>query len=362
MGLAHTTIPVVAGSTVTHLLAIESSCDETAAAVVRIADGALLSNVIRSQTSHAAFGGVVPELASREHLAAIVPCVREAMATAGLLSKDVVAVAATYGPGLMGGLQVGLQMAKGLSVGWGVPLIGVHHIEGHLMAASLDAAAPKPPFMGLVVSGGHSALYRFDGVGTARLIGDTRDDAAGEAFDKCAKLLGLGYPGGAVIDQLARDGDPTRHPLPHALRDRTHYDFSFSGLKTAVRTLVEGRVRAGLSLDGPFLHDVCAAVQAAIVDALLHKALLACRRQNVPTLVLGGGVAANSWLRSEAIRRGQEDGTEVYCPPRVLCTDNAAMIAAAALAWWRQGRHSSLALSAQPDALVSDSSNAHTSG
>jgi N6-L-threonylcarbamoyladenine synthase len=344
----------------THILAIESSCDETAAAVLRVSDGALCSNVVHSQTAHAAFGGVVPELASREHLVAIVPVVQRALKDAGIGGGDVAAVAATYGPGLVGGLLVGLQMAKGLALGWGVPLLGVHHIEGHLMAASLAPDAPAPPFIGLVVSGGHTATYRFDGVGQAQLLGETRDDAAGEAYDKTAKLLGLGYPGGAIVDQLAQLGDATKYPMPVALRDRTHYDVSFSGLKTAVRQLVEARERAGEPLTGAFLHDLCASVQAAIVEALLHKALLACRHKQVHRLVLGGGVAANSALRAQAVGRGKDLDVEVYCPPKALCTDNAAMIAAAARAWWLQGRRSSLGLAAAPDALVQDASLAMT--
>jgi N6-L-threonylcarbamoyladenine synthase len=345
------------------LLAIESSCDETAAAVVA-ADGAVLSSVVHSQVAeHAPYGGVVPEIASREHLARIDVVVGDALAAAGLGARDLGAVAATYGPGLVGALLVGLTYGKGLARGLGVPLVGVHHIEGHLHAALADPTSPPAqdptrPFIGLVVSGGHSALYRVEGIGQARLLGQTRDDAAGEAFDKTAKLLGLGYPGGVVIDRLARDGDPAAIKMPRSLRDRTHYDFSFSGLKTAVRTFVDDHQRRGVPVEGQLLADLCASVQEAIVDALLHKALLACRRQQVPTLVLGGGVAANSRLRAEAVRRGAEDDIEVYVPPRALCTDNAVMIAMAARAWLARGKTSSLALVAAPDATVESSSSA----
>lgn len=341
------------------LLAVESSCDETAVAVIA-ADGRVLSSVVHSQTAaHAPYGGVVPELASREHLERIDDIAASALAQAGLAASDVGVVAATYGPGLIGGLLIGLTWAKGFARGREIPFIGVHHIEGHLMAAAAEVDAPKPPYIGLVVSGGHSALYRFDGVGQARLLGQTRDDAAGEAFDKTAKLLGLGYPGGAVIDRLAARGDPTRIPMPRSLRDRSHYDFSFSGLKTAVRTWVEQhRKQTGHDVEGQDLFDLCAAVQDAIVDMLLHKAILACRRQQVHTLVLGGGVAANSQLRRDAVARGADNDIRVFVPPKALCTDNAVMIGLAAHAWRQQNRTSSLALTADANALVEAASTA----
>ncbi len=339
------------------LLAIESSCDETAAAVVDVDSGAVLSSVIHSQVAdHAPFGGVVPEIASREHLVKIDSVVGDALQQAQLARADV--VAATYGPGLVGALLVGLTYAKGLARGWSAPFVGVHHIEGHLMAAAADAASPPPPFIGLVVSGGHTALYRFEGIGQAKLLGQTRDDAAGEAFDKSAKLLGLGYPGGIVIDQLAKTGDASKIPMPRSLRDRSTYDFSFSGLKTAVRVYIEQQRAAGVAIEGQHLADLCAAVQEAIVDMLLHKALLCCRRQQLHTLVLGGGVSANSRLRAEAVRRGHDDDVAVYLPPRALCTDNAVMIAMAARAWVQAGKTSSLSLMAAPDALVESSSSA----
>ncbi|HEY1097426.1 MAG TPA: tRNA (adenosine(37)-N6)-threonylcarbamoyltransferase complex transferase subunit TsaD [Myxococcota bacterium] len=334
------------------LLAIESSCDETAAAVIA-ADGRVLSSVVHSQQAHVPFGGVVPELASREHLERIDEIALRAIAEAGLVVDDVGAVAGTYGPGLIGGLLIGLTWAKGFARGKNVPFIGVHHIEGHLMAAAAEIDAPKPPYIGLVVSGGHTALYRFDGVGSAKLLGQTRDDAAGEAFDKTAKLLGLGYPGGAVIDRLAARGDATKIAMPRSLRDRSHFDFSFSGLKTAVRTWVEAyRKQHGHDVEGQDLYDLCASVQSAIVDMLLHKAILACRRQQVHTLVLGGGVAANSQLRKEAAERGADNDIRVFCPPRALCTDNAVMIGLAAHAWRQQGRSSSLTLTADANAAV----------
>ncbi|MCC7070505.1 MAG: tRNA (adenosine(37)-N6)-threonylcarbamoyltransferase complex transferase subunit TsaD [Deltaproteobacteria bacterium] len=340
------------------MLAIESSCDETAAAILDV-DGAVLADVVSTQVAaHAPFGGVVPEIASREHLARITTVVRRALADAGIAPTALCAVAATYGPGLIGALLVGLQAAKGMARALGVPLVGVHHVEGHLMAAAVDAAAPAPPFIGLVASGGHTALYRFEGVGRATLIGQTRDDAAGEAFDKTAKLLGLGYPGGAAVDRLAAQGDPSRFPMPFALRDHTTEDFSFSGLKTAVRVLVERERAAGRHFEDQALADLCASVRAAIVDALLTKALRVCRAKQVYRLVIGGGVAANSLLRSEAVRRGADSEVEVYLPPPARCTDNAVMIAAAARAWLAQGRYSSLSLMANADARVEDAAAA----
>jgi N6-L-threonylcarbamoyladenine synthase len=341
------------------LLAIESSCDETAAAVVDVETGRVLSNVVHSQVeAHAPYGGVVPEIASREHLIKIVPVVRRALDEATLRPADLVAVAATYGPGLIGALLVGLQAAKGLARALEVPLVGVHHIEGHLMAAAVDPHAPAPPFIGLVASGGHTALYRFEGVGRASLLGQTRDDAAGEAFDKTAKLLGLGYPGGVVIDKLAATGDASRFPMPVSLKDRSSFDFSFSGLKTAVRVLVEKERAAGREIEGQALNDLCASVRAAIVEALVGKAIRACRRKQVYRLVLGGGVAANALLREEAVRVGRENDVEVYVPPRALCTDNAVMIASAARAWLLAGKASSLSLMAKPDLPVEESSAA----
>jgi N6-L-threonylcarbamoyladenine synthase len=337
-------------ATLGALLAIESSCDETAAAVLG-PGGEVLSSVVHSQVAdHAPYGGVVPEIASREHLAKIAGVVDQALAEAGLAPGELGAVAATYGPGLIGALLVGLQFGKGMAQALGVPFYGVHHIEGHLMAGSVDEGAPPPPFIGLVASGGHSALYRYEGPGRVELLGETRDDAAGEAFDKAAKLLGLGYPGGAVIDGLAEGGDAARFPLPISLRAHTTYDYSFSGIKTAVRLLIE-RLRAeGQALEGQLLQDLCASLRAAIVQALLAKAFLACRRKQVPVLVLGGGVAANSLLRSEALRRGVEENVLVYVPPRRLCTDNAVMIAAAARAHLLAGHSSPLTLRADPGA------------
>lgn len=325
------------------LLAIESSCDETAAAILAH-DGSILSSVVHSQIAdHAPYGGVVPEIASREHLARIGSVVDTALKQANIASKDLVAVGATYGPGLIGALLVGLMFAKGMSQALRIPLVGVHHIEGHLRAAGVDPAAPKPPFVGLVASGGHTAIYRYDGVGKARTLGETRDDAAGEAFDKTAKLLGLGYPGGLVIDQLAEKGDPQKYAFPISLRTQGNLDFSFSGLKTSVRLKIEALQQERLQekqtrhLDEQTVADICASLRAAIVEPLVKKSIWACRKEHLDTLVLGGGVAANSLLRREIVARAAEYDIKVYVPPKALCTDNAVMIAAAAQAYLAEG-------------------------
>ena len=339
------------------VLAVESSCDETAVAIIDV-DGRVRADVVHSQVAaHAPYGGVVPEIASREHVAKIAPLVDEALAQAGLTPDRLGAVAATYGPGLVGALMVGLSFGKGMAQALDVPFVGVHHIEGHLAAASVDPASPRTPFIGLVASGGHTALYRYEGPGRARTLGQTRDDAAGEAFDKAAKLLGLGYPGGAVIDRLADDGDALRFDLPVSLKDRSTYDFSFSGLKTAVRLLVEDGRAKGI-VDDAFVRDVAASLRRAIVTPLVAKAILACRRTQVYRLVLGGGVAANALLRSEAQRAGAENDVEVYAPPKRLCTDNAVMIAAAARAYLLEGRTSELSLAPQPGVAVDDAAAA----
>ncbi len=341
------------------LLAIETSCDESAAAVLDD-QGRVLSNVVHSQIKdHAPYGGVVPEIASREHLARLPGLVRRALDEAGVAPADLQAVAATYGPGLIGALLVGLQYAKGLAQGLNTTFIGVHHLEGHLMAGTLDPAFDLAfPFIGLVASGGHSALYRVEEDLSIQLLGETRDDAAGEAFDKSAKLLGLGYPGGAVIDRRAAQGDDTRFDFPVSLRDRGTYDFSFSGLKTKVRLTVEKLQAAQGALSDQDVDDVCACLRKAIVEALVSKSVLACRRTQVHRLVLGGGVVANSRLREEAVRRGADNDIAVYVPPRPLCTDNAAMIGAAALARLRQGRQHALTLAPRPSLPLGDDGRA----
>jgi N6-L-threonylcarbamoyladenine synthase len=305
-------------------LSIETSCDETAAAVVR--DGReLLGNVISSQVAiHAEYGGVVPEIASRKHLEAVVPVIKGALAEAGVTLDDIEGVVATRGPGLVGALLVGLSTAKGIAFVRKLPFVGVHHIEGHLLAGFLEKPASFP-FLALVVSGGHTHLYRVDGFGRYRQLGQTLDDAAGEAFDKTATLLGLGYPGGMVIDRLAGEGDPKRYPLPRPLLHDGSCNFSFSGLKTAVATIV--RREGGPVKEGQPLRDLCASFQAAVVDVLTAKTAAAFEAEGLTRLVVAGGVACNSGLRGGMARLSERNGVELYIPSPALCADNAAMIA-----------------------------------
>lgn len=315
-----------------RVLGIESSCDDTAAAVVD--DGPrLVSNVLYSQSAiHTQYGGVVPEVASREHLAKIVDTVDAAVLQAGGWST-IDAIAVTQGPGLVGSLLVGLQFAKGLSIARKLPLIGVHHLEGHLSAALLCDPAPSYPHIALVVSGGHTHLYHVKAFGSYDVLGGTRDDAAGEAFDKVAKILGLGYPGGVHIDALAQSGDKRAVALPRGLPSTSTYDFSFSGLKTAAAEYLRS---VGGPLNEQLLADFCASLQEAIADILTKKAVAAARALGVPGVVLAGGVAANSRLRDLLAERCTKYKLWSFAPPKVLCTDNGAMIAAAG--WMRLQR------------------------
>lgn len=302
------------------LLSIESSCDETAAAVVR--DGRdVLSNVISSQVSvHAEFGGVVPEIASRKHLEAIVPVVEQALGTAGVPLSDIEGIAVTQGPGLAGALLVGIATAKALSYVRNIPIIGVNHIEGHLFAPFLERPV-EFPFVALVVSGGHTHLYRVDGVGRYTTLGQTLDDAAGEAFDKVAKLLGLPYPGGAVIDRLAAEGDAAGLRFPRPLLHDGSCNFSFSGLKTAVLTHLRKHPAAGED----DLKHLCASFQEAVCDVLVQKTAAAVAAAGIGRVVVAGGVACNSGLRREMERLARDRGLELSIPSPVLCSDNAAM-------------------------------------
>jgi len=331
-----------------RVLGIETSCDETAAAVV--SDGRFVqSDVVASQVMvHAAYGGVVPEVASRQHLATVVPVVRKALDLAGVTFRDLDAVAVTAGPGLVGALLVGVETAKAIAFALQKPLIGVHHHRGHLAAAFLaDPALPSPPpfpHLALLVSGGHTALIRVEDAVTFAVLGATRDDAAGEAFDKIGKMLGLGYPGGALIDRWASGGNPDAFELPRALKGRDDLDFSFSGLKTAVATLL---ARDPSLLPGS-LADLAAATQGAIVDVLVRKSRRALARERLRHLVVCGGVAANGGLRRALQRAAQEDGFALYIPPPSRCTDNAAMIAAAGTQALRAGRTSGYDLSVDP--------------
>ncbi len=313
-----------------YLLAIETSCDENAAAILDYS-GKVVADIVCSQvTVHAPYGGVVPEIASREHLVKITDVVKRSFAQANISSQNIEAVAVAYGPGLIGSLLVGAQFAKGFAQSLAVPLIGIHHIEGHLMAGMVSANFSKAPFIALIASGGHSALYEVNQSYNFSQLGDTRDDAAGEAFDKTAKLLGLGYPGGQIIDKNAGQGDPNIYQFPIALHQKSTLEYSFSGLKTSVRAKVQKLREQNVAIKGQVLNDICAGVQKAIVDALLNKAFLACKQHDLKTLVLGGGVCANSLLRSQAEARGQKNGVQVFLPPKKYCTDNAVMIGLAA--------------------------------
>ncbi|TDB39452.1 MAG: tRNA (adenosine(37)-N6)-threonylcarbamoyltransferase complex transferase subunit TsaD [Actinobacteria bacterium] len=309
------------------ILAIETSCDETAASVMR-GGSETLSSVVATQVDfHARFGGVVPEIASRKHTEAIVGVVDEALEQAGLGFGDLDAVAVTYGPGLIGALVVGVAYAKGLSLATGLPLVGVNHLEGHIFANRLADPELTTPLIALVVSGGHTSLIHVPEWGEYHTLGSTLDDAAGEAFDKVAKLLGLGYPGGPAISRLAEQGDPAAIPFPRAMLHSGDYDFSLSGLKTAVLTYVRHEQAAGREIDIP---NLAASFQAAVIDVQVAKAVRAAEEYGVRDFCLGGGVAANTALR-EALRVAlAARGVRLSVPPFSLCTDNAAMIASAA--------------------------------
>ncbi len=313
------------------VLAIESSCDETAAAVCE--GRRVRSSVVATQVEiHRPFGGIVPELASRAHLASVTTVVSRALADAGVALADLDALAVTDGPGLVGALLVGVMAARGLATATGLPLYGIHHMEGHLFSVSLadDRAdgGPFVPHVALLVSGGHTELVDVSGLGAYRILGATRDDAAGEAFDKVAKLLGLGYPGGPVIDRLAAEGDPAAVAFPRAMID-DGLDFSFSGLKTAVAVHVD---RHGPPRTRKALADLCASFQAAVVDVLVAKALRALATTGRGRLHVAGGVAANGGLRTALAAAARRHGFALACAERRYCGDNAAMIAAAAAA------------------------------
>ncbi|HEX3758377.1 MAG TPA: tRNA (adenosine(37)-N6)-threonylcarbamoyltransferase complex transferase subunit TsaD [Kofleriaceae bacterium] len=330
-----------------RVLGLESSCDETAAAIVE--DGRTVrSDVVASQHEvHARYGGVVPELASRAHILNVVPVVQAALERAGMTLDDVDAIAVTHAPGLIGALLVGLQTAKAMAWVTGKPLVGVHHLEGHLTAVFLEPDPPPMPHLALIVSGGHTSLVRVNGHADVVELGATRDDAAGEAFDKGAKLLGLGYPGGAVIDRLARTGDPGAVAFPRAMTGGEHgAEFSFSGLKTALLH----HVRAHGVPDGQALADLCASYQAAIVEVLVRKTRRAARREGLTHVQICGGVAANAGLRAAMRAAGAEDEFQVHVPPPARCTDNAAMIAAAGYHRLMRGDRDGLDLDAVPSA------------
>lgn len=323
------------------VLGIESSCDETAAAVVQ--DGITLrSNVIASQIDvHSQYGGVVPEIASRKHIEAIIPVIMQALDDAGVSLHDIDGIAVTRGPGLVGSLLVGLSVAKSIAYAQGLPFVGVNHLEGHIAAIFLSEQRPAFPFIALVVSGGHTSVYLVNDFGNVNVIGQTRDDAAGEAFDKAAKMLDLGYPGGVAIDRLAKKGDPAYIQFPRSMRDSK--DFSFSGLKTSLLNYIKKREHP---IKKDELPDIVASYQEAIVDVLLEKTLRAAEDCSVKRVVVSGGVAANGRLRDRFYEKTHEKGIDTYIPPPVLCTDNAAMIAVVGENLLQKGRRDSFDLNA----------------
>jgi len=326
-----------------NILGIETSCDETAAAVWL--DDHLGSNVIASQEVHTTFGGVVPELASRAHVQLIVPIVERALREAGIDRHDLDGIAATYGPGLAGSLLVGLNFAKAMSLALDVPWIGINHLEGHLFSNSVVTEGPEPPFIALIISGGHTQLVLIEDWGRYKIVGKTRDDAAGEAFDKVAKMLGLPYPGGPPIEKLAREGNPEYVNLPKAKLKDNSLDFSYSGLKTAVlyhlQSLTEEQRERNKA-------SIAASFQAAAVEVLVNNSLKALALHNVKRLALAGGVACNSHLRERLKSRSEEDGFELFYPPPVLCTDNGAMIARAGHHYLEKNHVSDFGLTPQP--------------
>jgi N6-L-threonylcarbamoyladenine synthase len=321
-----------------YILGIETSCDETAAAVVR--DGSvILSSKVSSQIEvHHRYGGVVPELASRKHIEAIVPVVKEAIRDSGIKTSEINAIAATRGPGLVGALLVGFSFAKSYAYALDIPLIGVNHLEGHINSVFLEPQAPPFPFVALLVSGGHTALYYVTSHTAIELMGQTRDDAVGEAFDKVAKLLGLGYPGGGVIDTLSKEGDPDKITFTRPYLNKADFDFSFSGIKTAVSHYVT-KHRSDYKAR---MADIAAGFQAAVVEVLAYKLINAALKKGCEHIAVVGGVAANSGLRRKVRRDAAARDLKVHIPSVQLCGDNAAMIAAAGFHYLNAGMRGSL--------------------
>lgn len=328
------------------ILAIESSCDETAAAVVKNGRE-VLSNVINTQIAiHTEYGGVVPEIASRKHIENINPVIRKALEDAGVTLDDIDAIGVTYGPGLVGALLVGVAEAKAIAFAKNKPLVGVHHIEGHISANYVENKELEPPFVALVVSGGHTHLVKVNDYGEYEIVGRTRDDAAGEAFDKVARAIGLGYPGGPKIDKLAKEGNPDAIEFPRAHVDDAPYDFSFSGIKSAVLNYINSANMQGKEINHA---DVAASFQKAVVDALVSRAVRLAKECGMDKLAIAGGVASNSALRAAIQEECTKNNIRFYSPSPVLCTDNAAMIGAAAYYEYIKGVRHGYDLNAVPN-------------
>ena len=307
------------------LLAIESSCDETSAAIM--VDGELKSNVISTQLIHSEWGGVVPELASRAHQKSIIPVVQEALQKANINKNDLNAIAFTRGPGLLGALMVGTSFAKSLALSLDIPLIEVNHMQAHVLAHFIEEPRPKFPFLCLTVSGGHTQLVWVEGPLNMQIIGETQDDAVGEAFDKTAKLIGLPYPGGPLIDKLAKEGNPDKYPFP--MGEMPGLDFSFSGIKTSILYFLQKEVKLNPNFIEENKADICASVQKTLIEILLRKVKKAMREKNCSSIAIAGGVSANSGLRKRLQELGQENHWDVFIPAFSYCTDNAGMIAMA---------------------------------
>lgn len=330
-------------------LAIESSCDETACAVLKNGRE-VLSNIISTQIdTHKKFGGVVPEVASRKHVENIDIVVQQALDDANIDFKDITHIAVTYGPGLVGALLVGLSYAKALSFSLGIPLVGVNHIEGHLSANYIENKELKPPFITLIVSGGHTHLVEVKDYGKYEILGKTKDDASGEAFDKIARAMNLGYPGGPIVDRLAKLGNPNAIEFPRACIHEPGYDFSFSGLKSSVLNYLNTMKMKGQDI---VVEDVCASFQAAVVYVLSHKTIMACIEKKYNTVTLSGGVASNSALRDKMKAKCINSGLNLSYPSPILCTDNAAMIGCAGYYRYINGRRDSMGLNAVPNLKI----------
>ena len=325
------------------ILGVETSCDETSAAVIE--NHTVLSNVISSQLIHSEFGGVVPELASRAHIRFINPIVKQAIKESGISLNKIDGLSVTNGPGLVGALLVGVNYIKGLSLSLNIPFIGVNHIEGHLYGTLLSQKEYKFPIIFLVVSGGHTQIVLMKNDLSYEILGKTRDDAVGEAFDKGGKMLGLGYPAGPEIDKLAKNGDKLFHKFPHGLSKYDTYDFSYSGLKTSLLVFLQSKTQQYIK---NHFADICASYQAAAIDVLIKKAVKAADEYNVGRIGIAGGVAANSYLRAELQKECSKRKKELYVPELVYCTDNAAMIARVGLEYLQRGRKSEQTLNAFP--------------